>query len=502
MWVLGRNAEALRDAQAAVDLLSGAGDLVWEARALHWRAAAYLALGDIERADRDYARVETLWVPVRPASGVRVRAPGTRGSGARPRRSPHRARPPRRCPRACSTSWGSSRPSCSSTSARCCSRQAWPGTPCARSTRRCPRSRGTTARRRGAPSCCIPPPSPPPRRATSASRSSRSADALRLFRRQQRPWWAARAELVLLLCRFAEGEDRSAALLQAARRVTARLDELDAARAVDAHLLTGRLALAQGRRDEADRHLRSAAGARHRGQLRTRSAGWLAQATWCEAEGPLAGNAGRVRPRPGSARPAPADARSHRAAHAGHRPGRGAGGNGIAPRGPPGRRPVVPGVERALAGHGAPRHPGAPAPGQRPGGRPRRPAQCRRPPRPAPRTVAQRHPRCSGNAVGSRPPCASASCTPRRWRPAMPNPSSLADLLETAGGDRPAGAHRRRRTAVRHRGHRGAAAPGARGPDTGGYSLAGSCAVRAEARGHPAAGSTGSTWPKSAGDSR
>ena len=33
-WVLGRNAEALRDAQAAVGLLSGAGDLVWEARAV------------------------------------------------------------------------------------------------------------------------------------------------------------------------------------------------------------------------------------------------------------------------------------------------------------------------------------------------------------------------------------------------------------------------------------------------------------------------------------
>ena len=112
----------------------------------------------------------------------------------------------------------------------------------------------------------------------------RSTEGLRLFRRQQRPWWAARAEMVLLLCRFAEG-DRSAALLQAARRVTARLDELDAARAVEAHLLTGRLALARDRRDEAARHLRIAADARHRGQLSTRSAGWRAQATWCEAEG-------------------------------------------------------------------------------------------------------------------------------------------------------------------------------------------------------------------------
>ena len=41
-------------------LLSGAGNLVWEARACYWRAAVYLAMGDIERADRDYARAETL----------------------------------------------------------------------------------------------------------------------------------------------------------------------------------------------------------------------------------------------------------------------------------------------------------------------------------------------------------------------------------------------------------------------------------------------------------
>src|SRR5580704_18846153 len=61
-YVLGRNAEALRDAQAAVGLLSGAGDLVWEARAVVWRAAVYLAMGDIERADRDYARAEKLYV--------------------------------------------------------------------------------------------------------------------------------------------------------------------------------------------------------------------------------------------------------------------------------------------------------------------------------------------------------------------------------------------------------------------------------------------------------
>ena len=127
--------------------------------------------------------------------------------------------------------------------------------------------------------------SPPPRPVTSAWRriaapkpcGCSAASSVRGGRRA--PSWS------LLLCRFAEGEDRSAALLQAARRVTARLDELDPARAVEAHLLTGRMALARGRRDEAARHLRIAADARRRGQLRTRSAGWLAQATWCEAEG-------------------------------------------------------------------------------------------------------------------------------------------------------------------------------------------------------------------------
>src|SRR5437588_7578975 len=62
LYVLGRNDEALRDAQAGVGLLAGTDDLVWEARALHWRAAVYLAMGDIERADRDFARVEMLWL--------------------------------------------------------------------------------------------------------------------------------------------------------------------------------------------------------------------------------------------------------------------------------------------------------------------------------------------------------------------------------------------------------------------------------------------------------
>ena len=283
-YILGRNAEALRDAQAAVDLLTGAGDLVWEARALHWRAAVYLAMGDIQRADRDYARAEALWVEcgqqLEYADARYERGLAAHARGDLPTALAHldhaqiAARPARRV----------STPNSSSASARCCSPPAWPRMPWSRSTRPWPGSSGSTARRPGAPSWSIPPPSPRPRPATSGLAQERSDEALRLFRRQQRPWWAARAELTLLLCRFGEDSDRAAALLPAARRVTARLDTMDYARAIDAHLLTGRIALAAGRRDEAARHLRTAANARHRGQLRTRSVGWLAQATWAEAE--------------------------------------------------------------------------------------------------------------------------------------------------------------------------------------------------------------------------
>lgn len=284
LWVLGRNAEALRDAQAAVDLLSGAGDLVWEARALHWRAAAYLALGDIERADRDYARAETLFAQcgqrLEYASARHDRGAAAHARGDLPTALAHLDHAQDLFDQLGVFEAELFVNKCTVLLAAGLARDALREVDVAVST--IERDHGSATRRSELLySSAL---------AAAATgdlslAQQRSADALRLFRRQQRPWWAARAELVLLLCRFAEGEDRSAALLQAARRVTARLDELDAARAVDAHLLTGRLALAQGRRDEADRHLRSAAGARHRGQLRTRSAGWLAQATWCEAEG-------------------------------------------------------------------------------------------------------------------------------------------------------------------------------------------------------------------------
>ena len=282
--VLGRNAEALRDARAAVGLLSDTGDLIWEARALHYRAAVYLAMGDIERADRDYARVEALWLECGQRADYAF-ARLERGLAAHIRGDIPAALAYLDHAQALLDGLDIFMADlfvnkCTVLLAAGLAQDALREVNAA--VARIEQDHGSATRRAELLYSS----------AVAAAATSdfslaqhRSAEALRLFRRQQRPWWAARAELALLLCRFAEGEDRSAAPLQAARRVTARLDELDPQRAVEAHLLTGRMALARGRRDEAARHLRTAANARHRGQLRTRSVGWLAQAIWCEAEG-------------------------------------------------------------------------------------------------------------------------------------------------------------------------------------------------------------------------
>ena len=284
LWVLGRNAEALRDAQATVDLLSGMGDLVREARALHWRAWVYLALGDIERADRDYARVEALWVRcgqyLEYAMARQERGVAAHARGDLPTALARLDQAQTLFDRLGVFKAELVVDKCTVLLAAGLARDALREVDAAISTIEADHG-SATKRAELLYSAAL---------AAAATgkfslAQNRSTEALRLFRRQQRPWWAARAELVLLQCRFAGSKDRSASLLRAARRVTARLAELDAARAIDAHLLTGRLALAQGRHDEAGQHLRSAAAARHRGPPRTRSAGWLAQAIWCEAEG-------------------------------------------------------------------------------------------------------------------------------------------------------------------------------------------------------------------------
>ena len=282
LYVLGRNAEALHDVQTAVGLLAGAGDLVWEARALHWRAAVYLALGHIERADLDYARAETLYAEcgqqLEYASARQERGLAAHARGDLPTALAHLDHAEALYDRLGIFEADLFVNKCTVLLAAGLAADALREVTAA--VARIEQDHGSPIRRAELLySSAV---------AAAATddlglAQNHSSEALRLFRRQQRPWWAARAELVLLHCRFADGQGSPAPLLQAARRVTARLDALDPARAVDAHLLTGRIALARGQYDAAARYLQAAANARHRGPLRTRSVGWLAQATWCEA---------------------------------------------------------------------------------------------------------------------------------------------------------------------------------------------------------------------------
>jgi tetratricopeptide (TPR) repeat protein len=282
LWVLGRNAEALRDAKAAVSLLSGAGDLVWEARALHHRATMFLAVGDVDRADQDYARAETLHVrcgqQFEYASARQERAVAAYARGDLPAALAHLDHA-----QALFDELGIFEPElvvnkCTVLLAAGLATDAL---------READAAAGTIERDRGSAAWRAELLYSAALAAAAAGdltlAQDRSAAALQLFRRQQRPRWAARAVLVLLHGRFAAG-DRSAGLLRAARQVAARLDDLDAARAADAHLLTGLVALARGRGQEAGRHLSAAARSRSRGPLRARGAGWLAQATWWQAQ--------------------------------------------------------------------------------------------------------------------------------------------------------------------------------------------------------------------------
>ncbi|MEU4292633.1 CHAT domain-containing protein [Kribbella sp. NPDC026596] len=280
--VLGKYDEALADAEQAVALLSDTGDLVWEARALTHRAMVLLAMGAIDRADEDYARSEELFAKC----GQQVEYADTRqarGAAAFARGDLPTALLYLDDAQRVVDELGVLEPDffankCLVLLAAGLTRDAL--TEINSALERIEQQHGSTARRAELLYC-----------AGLAAHAvgaldlaeSRSRDALKLLRRQQRPWWAARAELALLQSRYAGG-DRTARLLHTGQRVSAELDRLDLDLAAEAHLLTGRLALARTDSAEARRHLKIAAAARHRG-LRARGAGWLAQATLHQGDG-------------------------------------------------------------------------------------------------------------------------------------------------------------------------------------------------------------------------
>src|ERR1700677_3374679 len=193
-WVLGRSAEALRDAQAAVDLLAGAGDLVWEARAVHHRAMAYDALGAMERADRDYARPETLYAAcgqhLEYANAREERAEASYARGDLPTALAHLDHAQDLFDQLGVFEAEVAVNKCTVLLAAGLARGGLREVDAAVST--IERDHGSAARRAELlHSAAL---------AAAATGNfslaqSRSSEALRLFRRQQRAWWAARAEL-------------------------------------------------------------------------------------------------------------------------------------------------------------------------------------------------------------------------------------------------------------------------------------------------------------------
>ena len=260
-------------------LLSDTGDLVWEARALHYRAAVYLAMGDIGRADRDYARVEALWLECGQRADYAF-ARLERGLAAHIRGDLPAALAYLDHAQALLDGLDIFMADlfvnkCTVLLAAGLTQDALREVNAA--VARIEQDHGSATRRAELLYSS----------AVAAAATSdfslaqdRSGEALRLFRRQHRPWWAARAELVLLLCRSAADDGPSgspAASGPAGDRAAGRAGPCAGGRCPPAHWPDRARARAarRGRPPSAHRRGRQAPGSAADSQRRLAGAGHL-----------------------------------------------------------------------------------------------------------------------------------------------------------------------------------------------------------------------------------
>ena len=280
---LGRFREAHQDLSRALPYFRRAGDTVWEARSLTWRAEVFLGLGLPGRAAADFARAEELFA----TNGQELEYAMARHNlglvalsrGDLPEALAYFDEAGSRYDALGETNPDLAIDRCSALLAAGLAAEAAQETDTALS--RIPPQGGIAYKRAellfAAATAALAAGDP-------ADAARRARQARRLFRTQERAIWEARADLVLAQARYAAGE-RSAALLRHAERVAARLDASRAGEAMQAHLLAGRLALSRGRAAEADRHLERAARSRRRKPPLTRSVAWLARALQADARG-------------------------------------------------------------------------------------------------------------------------------------------------------------------------------------------------------------------------
>ncbi len=280
---LGRFQEAHADLGRALRYLRRAGDTVWEARSLTWRAEVFLGLGLPGRAGADFARAEELFA----TSGQEREYAIARHNlglaalirGDLPQALTYFDEAEKRY-----DALGENFPDlaidrCSALLAAGLAGDAAAETDTALS--RIHPSGGIPYKRAellfAAATAALAADNP-------AHAGERARQARRLFRTQGRAVWEARADLVIAEAGYAAGE-RSAGLFRSAERVAAHLDACGAGEAMRAHLLAGRLALSVGRATDADEHLEHASKSRRRKPPLTRSVAWLARALQADAHG-------------------------------------------------------------------------------------------------------------------------------------------------------------------------------------------------------------------------
>jgi tetratricopeptide (TPR) repeat protein len=280
---LGRFGDAQRDLSRALSYLRRADDILWEARTLTWRAEVFLSLGIPWRASIDYARAEELLEnsgqELEYAKARHNRGLAALNLGDLPTALGYFDEAANRYDALNVTNLDLDIDRCWALLAAGLAGEAARETDAALS--RIPPGGGIAYKRAellfAASSAALAAGNP-------AGAAERARQALRLFRSQDRPGWAARADLALAQARFAAG-DSSASLFRQAERVAADLEARPGDEAMRAHLLAGRLALSRVHWTDAGLHLEFAARSRRRGLPLARSVAWLARALQAEARG-------------------------------------------------------------------------------------------------------------------------------------------------------------------------------------------------------------------------
>jgi tetratricopeptide (TPR) repeat protein len=288
---LGRFAEAQDDLSRALPVFRRAGDTVWEARSLNWRAEVLLALGQPRRAAADYRRAEELFA-VTGQDLEYAKARHNRGlvamfTGRLPEALGYLDEASRRYAALgernpdldfdrCFALLGAGLATEAASETDAALARIAPGGGIAYKRAELLYAAATAALAAGSP----------------GHAKEHAAKAHRLFLAQHRDGWATRADLAFAQARFGAGE-RTVSLYRRIELIASRLETRPGEDATRAHLLAGRLAMslrtaagakarpaaAHARLDAGvQAHLEAAARARRRRLPLARSEGWLAVA--------------------------------------------------------------------------------------------------------------------------------------------------------------------------------------------------------------------------------